>query len=493
MPFSSDSTLFQSNDRKYSFDELINSLPNVHFSTNKYELDRHGRGESYHACLLPNIIAYPSIIGEIQTIVKYCVSRRIPIIPYGAGTSVEGHVTPLKGGLSLDMMNFQSITFSGESNGCNATTTDLLAIVGAGVTRKQLNEHLKSTGYQFVVDPGANATIGGMFSTCASGTTTVKYGTMRNNVLAATCVLPDDDATMVKVGSQALKNAAGYDLLSLLCGSEGTLGIVTDVTVKLHPIQQFVVSAVSVFHTLHEAAQAVSTMKLYDLSLVRCELLDSTSVEAFNSYNLSTENFQPMIVKPTLFLEFEGSTSESALNEQVMQAENVCMNDCNGRSFQAASKESERNVLWAARHQLYYAAIAYRKGATSAIVTDACVPLSQFSNVLLETAQDVENAGVVGPCFGHAGDGNLHCILPTCDDDTIEYRNKLHGVANRLMDRTLAVGGTCTGEHGIGYGKIGYLQKQYEDSGTLHLMKIIKRAIDPYNIMNPGKVIAYDD
>jgi D-lactate dehydrogenase (cytochrome) len=491
------------------YESLINAIPHVEFVTNSYELERHGRGESHHPCCRPDIIALPKTVPHIQDIVRYCTKHRIPIIPFGAGTSVEGHIPALYGGISLDMNHFQSIRMLDEidvnheddndkqqQHNHDATIAtqktshpDPIAIVGAGVTRKQLNERLRSTGYQFVVDPGANATIGGMFSTGASGTTTVKYGTMRQNVLAATVILPNDNASIIEIGTRALKNSAGYDLVSLFCGSEGTLGIVVDMTVKLHPIHEYINAAVCVFESIQDAVEVVSTLKLFDIPIVRCELLDAVSVQAFNSYNKTKKfNIPSMEVKPTLFLELE-SSNEVSLIASINQVKSICLNhDFQCTSFQVATNEEERKRLWSARHQLYYAAIAYRSGATSAIVTDACVPLSHFATILTETMHDVQELDVVGPCFGHVGDGNLHCILPISENDPPEYRNKLDIVANRLMERTLKVGGTCTGEHGIGYGKIKYLQQQY-NTDTLQLMKVIKNAIDPYNIMNPGKVV----
>ena len=461
---------------------LREQLPqHVEISTNSYELDRHGRGESYHPSQRPDAIVLPHTLEDVRTVVKYCVKHKIPIVPFGVGTSVEGHVCCLEGGISLDMSLFQDIELPDMT--IEDSLPDFIATVGAGVRRHTLNEALRHSGLQFVVDPGADATLGGMTATGASGTTAVKYGTMRENLLAVECVLADENATVATAGTKALKNSAGYDLLSLLCGSEGTLGVITKVTVKLHPIPDHVVAAVCAFDSLKDSADAVASLKLSEIPLVRCELLDAPSVAAFNKYKKETDDME---VKPTLFLEFQGS-SEEALQEQVRLTEDI-VKDFGASNFQFTAGEDERKALWAARHSLYYASINLRPGATDAILTDACVPISKFAELIEATAKDVEELEVIGPCFGHAGDGNFHCILPLRDDDTQEYIDKLHQVNNNLIERTLEAGGTCTGEHGVGYGKIKYLERQYGE-GAVQMMKSIKHALDPHNIMNPGKVI----
>jgi D-lactate dehydrogenase (cytochrome) len=454
----------------------------VEFSQNSYELGRHGRGESYHPTKKPDAVISPTCVDDIVTIVKYCSEHRIPIVPFGAGTSVEGHVCCLNGGISLDMKKFQSIEIPDMND---EVLPDAIATVGAGVTRNTLNNALRHTGLQFVVDPGADATIGGMVATGASGTTAVRYGTMRENILAAECVLAD--GTIVNTGTKALKNSAGYDLLGLLCGSEGTLGVITKVTVKLHAIPEHLMAAVCVFDTLEEAAQAVATLKLCDIPVLRCELLDEMSVVAFNAQKKEGPDREE---KPTLFLEFQAPSNES-LEEQVKMTESIC-DDFGGSGFVYCSDEDERKALWSARHSLYYASINLRPGSTGAILTDACVPLSKFAEVIRDTANEIEEKGVVGPCFGHAGDGNFHCILPTAEEDSEEYLSKLHEISNNIVQRTLKAGGTCTGEHGIGYGKIKYLEQQY-GPGAVHMIKLVKQSIDPKNIMNPGKVVPRQD
>jgi D-lactate dehydrogenase (cytochrome) len=458
--------------------------------TNPYELERHGRGESYHPTKRPDAILRPASVQDVSQILSYCQENSIPVVPFGVGTSVEGHVCCLQGGISLDTSLFQTIETPSDLMAAHSsseqeedTIPDPIARVGAGVTRMTLNNALRHTGMQFVVDPGADATIGGMVATGASGTTAVRYGTMRENILEVECVLAD--GTIVHTGTQALKNSAGYDLVSLLCGSEGTLGVITSVTVKLHPIPQHVTAAVCVFDSLKEAAEAVAMFKLCGIPMLRCELLDGPSVAAFNNYKKDSPD---RTVAPTLFLEFSAS-SEIALKEQVQMTASIC-DDFGGSEFEFTSGEEERKALWAARHTLYYASINLRPGAKDAILTDACVPISKFAQLIEATAKDVKELGVVGPCFGHAGDGNFHCILPVVEGDSEDYTNKLHEVNNRLIRRTLELGGTCTGEHGVGYGKIKYLEQQY-GAGAVKMMKAIKQSLDPNQIMNPGKVVIF--
>jgi len=311
---------------------------------------------------------------------------------------------------------------------------------------------------------------------------------MRENILGLECVLPD--GTVAKCGTRALKSSAGYDLTSLMTGSEGTLGIITNVTCKLHPIPEHVIAAVCVFDDLYQAAEAVAALKLCDVPVARCELLDESSIVAFNQYN-ETRNegacIEPMEVKPTLFLEFQGA-SATAVEEQATMTESIFAGDYGGSNFRYTSDEAERKDLWSARHNLYYASLALRPGAEGAVLTDACVPLSKFAELVSATAEDVKEKGVIGPCFGHAADGNFHCILPIIEGDSEEYLANVHQVNDNLIQRTLAAGGTCTGEHGVGYGKIKYLVQQYRPGGV-HMMRMVKQGIDPLNLMNPGKII----
>lgn len=483
------STLSLRQERQNLIERLYKNLSGTsEIDMNSYELDRHGRGESHHPSEPPDAILKPACVEDVVTILQYCQQHKISVVPFGVGTSLEGHVSCVQGGISLDMGLFQSIEtptdLAKTSSNDQWQETDIpdpICRVGAGVTRLTLNSALRHEGLFFPVDPGADATIGGMVATGASGTTAVRYGTMRENILELECVLAD--GTVVKAGTRALKSSAGYDLVSLLCGSEGTLGVITSVTVKLQAIPQHVTAAACVFPTLKQAAQAVAMLKLCGVPVLRSELLDAPSVAAFNAYNKAGVD---RTVLPTLFLEFS-AISEKSLSEEVEMAASIC-GDLGGSEFEHTSGEEERKALWAARHTLYYAAINSRPGSTKAMLTDACVPLSKFADIIEATSKDVEELGVVGPCFGHAGDGNFHCILPLREDDTEEYISKLVTVNDRLIDRTLKAGGTCTGEHGVGYGKRKYLEQQY-GPGAVQMMNSIKQALDPINILNPGKIV----
>lgn len=340
-----------------------------------------------------------------------------------------------------------------------------------------------------MVDPGADCTIGGMVACGASGTAAVKYGTMRENVLGLEIVLPD--GTHATCGSRALKSSAGYDLVSIMTGSEGTLGVICSVTVKLHPIPSHILAASCAFKDLHSAAEAVVALRYTGVPLARCEILDEASLKAFNQSRSQREDESggttPMDVKPTLFLEFSGH-DETVTMHDMEAAKSICASH-HGTNFQHAAEDEKRRAVWNARHALYYAAIGLRPGATSrsTLVTDACVPLSKFAGIISATARDVTELNVVGPCFGHAGDGNFHCILPMLPTDSPDYIKRVHTVNGNLIQRAIDAGGTCTGEHGVGYGKMKYLPKQYGEGGVA-MMRAIKHSLDPLNIMNPGKI-----
>ena len=463
-------------------DKLRSEVPGLKISVNPYDLESHGKGESYLPCKRPEAVLFPSSTRDVASILRRCSEDRVPVIPFGAGTSLEGHVSAIHGGVSLDMAKFDDVNIPDDS-----TLKDRHVRVGAGVTRLRLNDALRHSGMQFMVDPGADATLGGMVACGASGTSAVKYGTMRENILALECVLPD--GTIATCGTSALKNSAGYDLVGLMTGSEGTLGVITSVVVKLHPIPDNITAAVCTFQTLHEAAEAVSTMMMMSVPVERCELLDACSIKAFNLYRKKHdyEGSSEMDVKPTLFLEFSGP-SPSTVENQINMAKSICLDDFGASNFIFAKEEKQRKALWSARHKLYYASINSRKGAKSALVTDACVPLSRLADLITSTAVDVKELNVVGLNFGHAGDGNFHCILPIRDDDSNEYMSRVHRVNSNLIQRTIDAGGTCTGEHGVGYGKKKYLVKQFGEGGV-EFMRRVKKGIDPKNIMNPGKIV----
>jgi D-lactate dehydrogenase (cytochrome) len=472
--------------------------PSVTVITNPYELHRHGQGESYWPSVPPDLVVLPQpsssdsdngdndSLEDVRAIVRACIVHRIPLIPFGTGTSLEGHTAALQGGICLDTSPLQHMQLPTLNDD---TIPEMTATVGAGVTRLTLNTALRATGLQFSVDPGADASLGGMVATGASGTSAVKYG-MRDNLRALTCVVADETATVVHAGTRARKNSAGYALPSLLCGSEGTLGVITSVTVQLHPIPEHVVAVVGSFATVRQAAQAVATLQTR-AGLARAELLDAASVAAFCATQSQQQQSMSLEHRPTLFLELEGAT-EVSLHEALSCVQHVCVDECNSSPLQYAWSTAERAQLWKARHSLYYAAIASRPGATTALVTDACVPLPHLAHMVDATVQDVHDSHVVGLCFGHAGDGNVHCILPlqAWNVEASDYLQRVQGVSERLVHRALAVGGTCTGEHGVGQGKMRYLEQQY-GPGAVLMMQRIKDSLDPYGIMNPGKIVPY--
>ncbi|KAG8463319.1 hypothetical protein KFE25_004830 [Diacronema lutheri] len=441
-------------------------------STNLSIRDRHGDDESYHAAMPPDVVAYAACEREVVAVVRLCAEARVPLIPFGTGTSLEGHIQAPYGGVCLDLSEMAAILEVNEE--------DMDARVQAGVTRGALNAHLRHTGLSFPIDPGADASLGGMAACGASGTAAVRYGTMRENVLGATVVLAD--GSVMRTGGRARKSSAGYDLTRLLVGSEGTLGVITELQLRLHPLPAAASAAVCTFPTLADGACAVAALVHSGVALARCELLDASSIAAFNAYPKEAPDMQ---LAPTLFLEFAG-VSDVAVAEDARIA-HACCADEGGGDFQFATGADERRRLWAARHTLYYASLALRPGSRG-IVTDAAVPLSRLAELMAQTAADVTAEAVVGPIFGHAGDGNFHVILPVLPADPPDYVARLRRINDRLIRRTLAAGGTCTGEHGVGAGKRSYMTLQHGDA-AVGAMRAIKRALDPLNIMNPGKVM----
>ena len=404
--------------------------------------------------------------------VRVCAETRTPLISFGAGTSLEGHIQAVQGGVCLDLSEMNAVL--------EVNPEDLDCRVQAGITRKSLNDHLRDTGLTFPVDPGADASLGGMAACGASGTTAVKYGTMRENCLGLTAVLASGE--VVRTGGRARKSSAGYDLTRLLVGSEGTLAVLTEVQLKLYPLPAAVSAATCSFPTLSDAARAVAGLLQCGVPVSRSELLDASAIAAFNKYSTEVADLQEA---PTLFLEVEG-VSEAAVEAAAAVARECCA-DSGGGEFQWATSESERRRLWAARHATYYASLALRPGSRG-VVTDAVVPLSRLAEVMGETAADVAMAGVVGPIFGHAGDGNFHCILLLRDEDPPDYVERLSQLNDRLIRRTLAAGGSCTGEHGVGVGKKQYLAREFGE-GAVEMMRTVKRSLDPLGILNPGKVV----
>ncbi len=430
--------------------------------------EQHGRDESFHASAPPEAVAFVECNEEVAEIVRICVQYQKPIIPFGTGTSLEGHVAALQGGVCLDV--------SGMNQVLEVNENDLDCRVQAGVTRKQLNQHLRNSGLFFPIDPGADASLGGMTATRASGTNAVRYGTMRENVLGLTVVTAD--GRIIRTGTRARKSSAGYDLTRLFVGSEGTLGVITEVQLRLYGVPEAISAAVCSFETMEGAVNTtISTIQM-GIPVARIELLDEVQVDAINRY----ADFD-YALKPTLFFEFHGT--EAWVKEQAEMVKEISTEE-GGNDFQWSTREQEKQKLWEARHNAYYASLAMRPGSKG-WPTDVCVPISRLADCILETRRDIEESGQLVPLVGHVGDGNFH-LLFLIDPENEEEELKLYQPLNdRLVERALRMGGTCTGEHGIGSGKIKYMEAEHGDS--LDLMRQIKQAFDPDNLMNPGKML----
>jgi D-lactate dehydrogenase (cytochrome) len=431
--------------------------------------EHHSHGESYHAPAAPDVVCFPHSTDEVAAILAISARRQIPVVPFGAGTSLEGHVNAIRGGICIDLREMNRVV--------RVSAEDLDATVEAGVTRLQLNKALNNTGLTFPVDPGADATIGGMAATRASGTTAVRYGTMRENVLALTVVLAD--GSIVTTGTRARKSAAGYDLTRLFVGSEGTLGVITDVTVRLHPLPEAVSAATCAFDSIAGAVETVIATIQLGVPVARIELLDEAQMEAVNRYSKTSYPVAPM-----LFFEFH-SDSARHVADQAETVQALAL-EHGGRDFTWATHLEDRERLWQARHHALYAALALRPGAKG-WTTDVCVPISRLAECIIETKKD--NAGAPFPiCLvGHAGDGNFHLIY-VLDPESASERAEAGRLNERMVTRALAMGGTCTGEHGVGLGKMKYLEAEH--GASLEIMRTIKRALDPDNRMNPGKMIS---
>ena len=428
---------------------------------------QHGRDESFHAPHDPDAVAFAKSTAEVAAIVKVCARFGTPVIPYGTGTSLEGHVAALAGGVCLDVSGMDEVVA--------VNAEDLDVTVQAGVTRKQLNHHLRDTGLFFPIDPGADASLGGMAATRASGTNAVRYGTMRENVLGLTVVLPD--GRIVRTARRARKSSAGYDLTRLFVGSEGTLGVITDVTLRVYGIPEAITAAVCAFPTLEAAVDTVILTIQSGIPIARIELLDDVMMDATNRFS----NFD-YAVAPTLFLEFHGTEASATEQAEMVQA---IARDHGGDNFRWAQRPEDRNKLWQARHDAAYAAKALRPGCHM-WPTDVCVPISRLAACIAETKADVDASNLLAPIVGHVGDGNFHLTFLVDIDkpDEIAEANRIN---ERLVTRALAMDGTCTGEHGVGYGKIDFLAAEHGEG--LSVMRAVKTAIDPQNIMNPGKVV----
>ncbi len=446
----------------------LRALLGDRLSTSHAVREHHSHGESWHTPGLPDAVVFPTTTEEVAVIVRACAATATPVVAFGMGSSLEAHVNAIRGGVSIDLTRMTRVV--------RLSAEDLDITVEAGMTHRRLNDHLKNTGLMFPVDPGADATIGGMAATRASGTTAVRYGTMRENVLALTVVLADGQ--VIHTGSRARKSSSGYDLTRLFVGSEGTLGVITEVTLRLYGRPEAVSAAVCPFSSMEGAANTVITTIQLGIPVARIEIIDEQQLDLVNRY--SKTNYP---LAPTLFFEFHGS-SDAAVAEHAKMVEEIA-SDNGARGFQWASTPEDRATLWQARHNVLYATIASRPGAKP-WTTDVCVPISRLVECIRETQEDLRAVNIAGPLVGHAGDGNFHLIFMVDPDNAAELA-AVEAANERLVKRALRLGGTCTGEHGVGIGKMKYLAEEH--GASLDAMRAIKRALDPANIMNPGKLI----
>ena len=445
----------------------LRELLGERLSTSAAVCAQHGKDESYHPAHAPDAVVFPRSTEEVAGIVKLCAEHDTPVIAFGTGTSLEGQVAALRGGISVDMSQMNRIL--------RVNAEDLDATVEAGVTRKQLNEDLRDTGLFFPIDPGADASLGGMAATRASGTNAVRYGTMRENVLCLTVVLAD--GRVIRTARRARKSAAGYDLTRLFVGSEGTLGIITELTVRLYGIPEAISAAVCAFPSLEDAVNTVIATIQLGVPVARIELLDEAQIAAINKYSKLDHK-----VAPTLFFEFHGSPSGVA--EQSETVKSIAAEN-GAEGFRWATTAEERSKLWQARHDAYYAALALRPGSKG-WATDVCVPISRLAQCIRETKQDLSQSSLPSALVGHVGDGNFHLVF-MIDPNRPEEIAEAARLNSRMVTRALAMEGTCTGEHGIGYGKMDFLVAEHGEA--ISVMRMIKRALDPNDLLNPGKIL----
>ena len=429
--------------------------------------EQHGRDESYHPAVAPDAVVFARSTEDVADAVRMCAEHGVPVVPFGTGTALEGGVAALSGGISIDLTAMNRVL--------RVSAEDLDCTVQAGVTRKQLNADLHDTGLFFPVDPGADASLGGMAATRASGTNAVRYGTMRDAVMGLTVVLAD--GRVIHTGTRARKSAAGYDLTRLFVGSEGTLGVITELTLRLHGIPEAMSAAVCGFPTVEAAVSTVMLAIQSGIPMARIELLDEVQIDACNRFSKLDHP-----VQPTLFLEFHG-TERGVVEQAEMLAE--LAKEFGGSDLSWATHQEDRNRLWQARHDAFYAALALRPGARG-MTTDVCVPISRLAECIGDTKADLDDSGLLAPIVGHVGDGNFHLVFVIDPDDADEVA-RADAVHRRMVTRALSLGGTCTGEHGIGYGKIDFLEAEHGDG--VAVMAQIKHTLDPHNLMNPGKVL----
>ncbi len=454
-----------------AFLEALKARFGANCSTALVIREQHGRDESAFTTVPPPAaVVFAESTQDVSDAVKLCAQYKVPVIPFGVGSSLEGHLLAVAGGISIDVGRMNKIL--------SVNAEDLTVTVQAGVCRKALNDEIKSTGLFFPIDPGADATIGGMSATRASGTNAVRYGTMRENVLALEVVTAQGE--IIRTGTRAKKSSAGYDLTRLMVGSEGTLGIMTEITLRIYPVPEAIQAAVCSFPSISDAVDTTIEIIQMGVPIARVELLDGNTVRLVNKHSKTTLREEPM-----LLMEFHGSPASVA--EQVQLVQEIA-NGHGAQAFVWASTPEERTKLWTARHNAYFAGIQSRPGCR-AISTDTCVPISKLAEALLDSVADVEKSGIPFFLVGHVGDGNFH-IGYLIDPESSEERDKAEAMNHALVHRALAVGGTCSGEHGIGLHKQDFLLSEAGD-GAVAFMRTIKHALDPDNIMNPGKIFSW--
>ena len=438
-------------------------------STAQAVREQHGRDEGSLQAPPPSAVVFAEATRDVQDALRLANAHGVPVIPYAAGSSLEGHLLAVQGGISLDVNRMNRVL--------SVNAEDLTVTVQPGITRKQLNDAVKDTGLFFPIDPGADASIGGMAATRASGTNAVRYGTMRENVLALEVVLASGEA--IRTGTRPKKSSAGYDLTRLMVGSEGTLGVITEVTVRLYPLPEAVSAAVCSFPTIEAAVRTVIQTIQLGVPIARCELIDANSVRMVNAHSKLSLREEPL-----LLMEFHGSPA--SVKEQAETVQEIA-SEFGGNAFEWASTPEERTRLWAARHNAYFAAVQSRPGCR-AISTDTCVPISRLADCLLESVQEADDSGIPYFLVGHVGDGNFHFGY-LIDPDSPTERGQAEQLNHQLVARALALGGTCTGEHGVGIHKMGFLLDE-AGPGAVAAMRAIKLALDPKSILNPGKIFS---
>nr|WP_284502968.1 MULTISPECIES: FAD-linked oxidase C-terminal domain-containing protein [unclassified Caballeronia] len=440
-------------------------------STAQAVREHHGRDESPFDPQLPDAVVFARSTDDVQAIVRLCAEHDTPIIPYGNGSSLEGHLLAVQGGVSIDLSEMKNVI--------SINAEDLTVTVEPGISRKQLNEALKDTGLFFPIDPGADASIGGMSATRASGTNAVRYGTMRENVLGLTVVTAD--GRVIKTGTRARKSSAGYDLTRLFVGSEGTLGVITEITVRLYPQPEAISAAICAFPSMGDAVRAVIETIQMGVPIARVEFVDSLAVRAINRHSNLT-----LAESPTLFFEFHGT--EAGVKEQAQTVQDIAAENA-GTGFEWATRPEDRSRLWNARHNAYFAMLQLKPGCR-AVTTDVCVPISRLAECVEETEKDLVDSPLPCPIVGHVGDGNFHVAMlldPAKPEELAEAERLNH----RIVERALMVGGTCTGEHGVGLHKMGFMIEEHGED-AIAVMRSIKHALDPKNLMNPGKIFAFE-